>query len=501
MSVDENISHAYTARDTIFINHITLFSSMVLDKLKNSLQETINKISGSLFVDDKLINELVKDLQRALLHADINVKLVFEIAKNIKTRIKDEQTPAGLSKKDHLIHILYEELTQIVGGEFEPITITKPNKNEPYIIMLVGLFGNGKTTSCGKLAKYYAKRGYKVGMVSTDTWRPAAYEQLKQLGAQIDVPVFGDPTQKTPTDIFTKFKSEYDQFDILLVDTAGRDAMNDELVAEIKELNAVVQSHYTLLVLNADIGQAAQKQAELFHEHTDVKGVIVTKLDGTAKGGGALTACSVVGAPVKFIGIGEKISDLEEFKPKNFVGQLLGMGDMEKLLAKAEEAFDGEDAQDLGKRLMKGDFTLIDLYEQMKAMKKMGSMSSIMNMIPGMGNMNIPKDMLTQQEGKMEGWRIIMDSCTQAELEDPTIMSPSRIERIVKGSGTTEREVRDMLKQHKQSKKMMKMFKGMGNVDGAVDGQISQKQQAKMMKKMGNMKNVMKQLGKGGMNF
>ncbi len=473
----------------------------MLDKLKNSLQDTIHKLSNALFIDDKLITELVKDLQRALLQADINVKLVLEIAQNIKKRIKEDKTPPGLSKKDHLTHILYEELSNIVGGEFVPITVTRPSKTEPFTIMLVGLFGNGKTTTAGKLAKYYAKRGFKIALLSTDTWRPAAFAQLQQLGKQVDVPVFGDPTLKDPTAIYAKFKPKLTEFDIVIVDTAGRDALNEELVTEIIALRESVNAQETLLVINADIGQAAQKQAELFHTHCNVTGVIVSKLDGTAKGGGALTACRIVGAPVKFIGVGEKIDDLEEFKPKNFIGQLLGMGDLEKLLAKAEEAFDQEDAQDLGKRLLKGEFTLIDLYEQMLAMKKMGPLNKIVDLIPGFSSAQIPKEMLASQEGKMEDWKIIMDSCTKKELEDPLILNPSRIDRIAKGSGRTEQEVRELVKHYKQSKKMMKAFKGMGSLD-SIDkdpSQMSQKDQARMMKKMGNFKNIMKQMGKGKM--
>jgi signal recognition particle subunit SRP54 len=472
----------------------------MFDALKSSLSATIKKISNSLFVDDKLINELVRDLQRALLSADINVKLVFAIAQNIKDRIKNEQTPSGLSKKDHLIHILYDELTQIVGGEFSPITITRPEKNKPFVFMMVGLFGNGKTTTCGKLAKYYIKRGYKVGMISTDTWRPAAYEQLRQIGKQIDVPVFGNPSAKSPVDIFNQFSNKYAEFDILIVDTAGRDALNEELVTEITELNTAVAPHQTILVLNADIGQAAQKQAELFHTHCSITGVIVTKLDGTAKGGGALTACHVVGTPIKFIGVGEKVDDFEEFKPKNFIGELLGMGDLEKLLTKASEAFDKEETADLSKRMLKGEFTLIDLYDQMQAMKKMGPLNKLVELIPGMGGAQIPKELLANQEGKMESWKFIMDSCTKLELEDPTIMNPSRIMRVARGSGREELEVRELIKHYKQSKKMMKMFKGvaggMENFDGDPSS-MSQKDQARMMKKMGNMKGLMQQMSKG----
>ncbi len=471
---------------------------MVLDSLSNSLKNTIQKVKNALFVDDTLINELVKDLQRSLLQADINVSLVLTIAKNIKETLKTQSAPQGLSQKDYLIHVVYTELATILGGEFKPITITRPSKKKPFTIMLVGLFGNGKTTTAGKLAKYYTKRGFKVAMVSTDTWRPAAYEQLKQTGEKIQVPVFGDVSQKNPAKIYTSFEKEFAEFDILLVDTAGRDALNDELITEISTLHKTVQPQETLLVMNADIGQSAQKQATTFHEHCGVTGVIITKLDGTAKGGGALSACAITKAPVKFIGTGEKVDDFEEFKPKNFVGQLLGMGDLEKLLDKVQDAITEEDAEDLSKRLLKGEFTLIDLYEQMQAMKKMGPISKVMDLIPGMGSLQIPKEALNVQQEKITIWKYIMDSCTKKELEDPSIMTISRIERIAKGSGREEKEVREMIKHHKQSKKMMKAFKGMVPTDGGNGSEKqSEKQMQKAMKKMGNMKNLMKQMTHG----
>jgi len=232
-------------------------------------------------------------------------------------------------------------------------------------------------------------------------------------------------------------------------------------------------------VLSADIGQAAERQAKKFHETCNVTGVVITKLDGTAKGGGALAACAVTGAPVKFIGIGEKVDDLEEFKPKGFVGRLLGMGDLEALLEKAKDAITEEEAEDLGKKILKGEFNLIDLYEQMQAMKKMGSLSKIVEMVPGMGQLKLPKEVLHVQEGKLKKWRHIMDSCTKDELENPEEIARSKIERIAKGSGTTTAEVRELLKQYRMSKKVVKMFKG-----------NSAKGMEKMMKKMGGLKGL-----------
>ncbi len=432
---------------------------MVLDKLGSSLKETLSKIAKSLFVDEKLVNELVKDIQRALLQSDVNVKLVFELSTSIKKRALDEKVPAGISQREYLVTIVYEELTKFLGGEKNEIVIDKTKK--PFKIMMVGLFGNGKTTSISKIAKYYQKRGFKIATVGLDVHRPAAPEQLKQLSDKLSIPCFINEKEKNALKIYREFEKNYHEYDILLIDTAGRDALSQDLVEELSSLNKAIQPDEKLLVISGDLGQAAQKQAESFHASCGVTGVFITKLDGTAKGGGALSACAVTGAPVKFIGVGEKADDIEVFNPKGFVGRLLGMGDIEALLEKAHEAMNPETAEDLGRKMLKGDFNFLDLYDQMEAMGKMGPLSKIVEMIPGMGGMKIPKEMLEGQEGKLKKWKIIMSSCTKEELEDPEIISRERIDRIANGSGTSVGEVRELLKQYKQSKKMMKMMKGM----------------------------------------
>lgn len=453
---------------------------MVLDKLGDGLKATLRKITGATFVDEKLINEVVKDIQRALLQADVNVQLVFEVAKNIKERSLNEKPPSGLSMREHVVNIVYEELTVFVGGDFQPIEL----KKKPFLIMLVGLFGNGKTTTAGKLAHYYKKRGKKILLVQTDTWRPAAYAQLEQLAGQVDVDFAGKKDAKSPVDVIKETTPQYKDYDVVVIDTAGRDALSEELVQELKDINKSVTPDETLLVMNADVGQAARKQAELFHEECAVTGVIITKLDGTAKGGGALTACSVTGSPVRFIGIGEKIEDFEEFKPKGFVGRLLGMGDLETLLEKAKEAFDADDAQAIEARMMKGEFNLDDLYQQMEAMKKMGSLKKLMTMIPGLSQAQIPKDALDVQEEKLQQWRYIMDSMTKQEKARPEeTLNPSRYERIAQGSGQPESEIRALMKQYKQAKKMMKLMKGMSGSEKDVQ-KMMQKMQSKMGKKM-----------------
>jgi signal recognition particle subunit SRP54 len=440
---------------------------MVLDKLGDSLKSTLNKITKSIFVDEKLINELVKDMQRALLQSDTNVQLVFDLSKNIKERAK-ETAPAGVTKREQLIKIVYEELTHFLGREAKEIKISK----KPTQIMLVGLFGSGKTTTTGKLAKFYKKRGFKVAVIQTDTWRPAAYDQLQQLAKQVGVDFFGIKEEKDPVNIYLAFEKQLDQYDVVLVDTAGRDALSDELIAELDQLQKAVQADERLLVIAADIGQAAQKQAQAFHDTCHVSGVIVTKLEGTAKGGGALSACAVTDAPIVFIGVGEKVDDLEAFNPQRFVGRLIGFGDLESLLEKAKEVISEDDAKDMQEKFLKGNFNLVDLYDQMKALKKMGSFKKIMGMIPGMSNMKLPKEMLDVQEGKLEKWKIAMDSMTKQELENPDVMNADRVDRIASGAGLSLGDVRDLLKQYRQSKKVMKMFKG-------------EKDMNKLMKKMG----------------
>ena len=443
---------------------------MVLDKLGSSLKNTLKKITGSYAIDEKLINEIVKDIQRALLQADVNVRLVLELTKKIKESSLKENLVQGITKKEQIINIVYETLVEFLGGKGNRIDI----KKKPFKIMLVGLFGNGKTTTAGKLANYYKKRGNSIALLSTDTWRPAAFEQLKQLGKQIGVPVFGNPKIKNPEEIYKEYEEEIKKQDIIFIDTAGRDALNDELIEELNSINKTVQPDETLLVMGADVGQAAKTQAEKFNDTCNVTGVVITKLDGTAKGGGALTACSITNAPVKFIGVGEKIDDIEEFKAEGFVGRLLGMGDLEALLEKAKLAIKEEDAEVMKDKMLKGDFNLLDLSQQLESMNKMGSLKKIMSMIPGMGNMGLDDSMLNVSQDKMKYWKFLMNSMTQEELENPDILSGTRIKRIANGSGLDETELRALIKQYKQSKKMMKMMKG----------NMSEKGMQKMMQKM-----------------
>ena len=432
---------------------------MVLERLGSSLKNVLKRIAGAGLVDEKLVDEIVKEIQRALLQADVNVKLVFDLTKQIKERALKEKAPAGVTEKEKLVNIVYSELVKFLGDEKTEIKITD---KKPFKIMLVGLFGSGKTTTCGKLAKYYMKRGNKVALVGLDVHRPAAMDQIMQVGKQINVSVFTVKGEKDPVKIYKKFEPEFKKFDLLIIDTAGRDALSKDLIEELKKVHDAIKADESLLVISGDIGQTAEKQAKAFNEAGAITGVIVTKLDGTAKGGGALTACSATKAPINFIGVGEKVDDFETFNPKGFVGRLLGMGDIEALLEKTKEAISEEQAKDLGKKFLSGDFNFLDLYEQLAAVKRMGPIGKVMEMIPGFGKLKIPKELVEAQEGNLDKWKVIMQSMTKKELEDPDTITRERIDRVAKGAGVKPEEVRALLKQYRQSKKMMKMMKGKG---------------------------------------
>jgi len=428
---------------------------MVLDRLSDSLKNALKKLTSGK-VDKEAIRKLTEEIKKSLISADVSIKLAREISEKIQKRALKEKVAGGLTAKEHTLNIVYEELTLLLGDKFEEInTKTKPTK-----LMLIGLFGSGKTTTAGKLAKFYKKRGKKIALVQTDTWRPAAYAQLKQLSEALKVDFYGDPKETNPAKIYKSFEKDLEKYELIIVDTAGRDALNSELTDEIKAIDKSVSAQEKLLVLSGDIGQAAEKIAKSFHNSVGVTGVIITKLDGTAKGGGSISAAAVTGAKVKFIGVGEKLDALEEFKPKNFVSRLLGMGDIETLLEKAKDAIDSETAEKTAKNIMKGDMSFNDLYQQMEALQKMGPLGQIANMIPGMSKMNIPKSALKEQEEKMKVWKYLMDSMTNEEKDNPSLINESRIERITIGSGRELEEMRDLVKQYKHMKKMMKSISG-----------------------------------------
>lgn len=421
---------------------------MVLKDFGTSLKQTFRKIAGMSFVDKEAVEAIIQDLQRTMIMSDVDVGLVRDLSENIKKKVLGAKPPAGMSLKEYFIKILYDEIVKFLGAEKGEITLKKQK------ILLIGLFGCGKTTTIGKLARWFKVRGLRPGLVACDTHRAAAQEQLKQIGKKLEVNVYFEG--KKPEDI-AKNALKKGKEDILLFDSAGRDALDKELAKELKNLGKVIKPDEVLLVIPADIGQAARKQSEEFGKLVGITGIIVTKLDGTAKGGGALAAATVSGATVKFIGIGERLENLEIYDPTRFVSKLIGYGDIQGLLEKAKEI--GID-KEVSKKMLTGKFTLEDFYEQIKSMQKMGPLSKVMEMVPGASGMKLPKNLLDVQEEKMKKWKYAIDSMTRYEKENPDILSASRIKRIAKGSGLSESEIRSLLKYYKQAKKVMKLAKG-----------------------------------------
>jgi signal recognition particle subunit SRP54 len=323
--------------------------------------------------------------------------------------------------------------------------------------MLVGIQGSGKTTTAAKLARFYQKRGLKPALICADTYRPGAFAQLQQLASRVNVPVFGDPQNKDPVKVVSEGLKQFTDKDLIIVDTAGRHKEERELIKEMKTLEQKVKPNEIVMVIDGTIGQQALVQAKTFHEATPIGAILVTKLDGSARGGGALSAVAATGAPIKFIGTGEKIEDIESFIPSRFVGRLLGMGDLETLLEKVKEA-EIKVPEKKAKAILSGKFTLTDMYEQFEAVKGMGPFRKVLQMLPGM-SANVPEEMLNTAEDRLEKWRVIIQSMRPEEKENPKLFNSSRVKRVARGSGTTEKDVKDLLKQYVMMRKMMKMFK------------------------------------------
>ena len=452
----------------------------MLETLSSALKKGFNKIAGAVFIDKKTIETVVKDLQRALIQADVNVHLVKELGDKIKKAAEDEKIK-GIERKEHLIKILHDEILNLLGNEKKELEIKKGNKTK---IMLIGLYGAGKTTTIAKLASYYQKRGLKVAMLGLDVHRPAATDQLEQLGKQAKIQVFTDKNEKNPIKIYNTYKDKLEKFDLIIIDTAGRHSLDKELVSEIKTLTKTIKPDYKLLTIQADIGQAAKQQASEFQKAADINGVLITRMDSTAKAGGALTACNETKAPVYFIGTGEKINDIESFNPKSFISRLLGLGDLEGLLEKVKSATDEKSQKKLKEKLEKGSFNLRDLQEQLKSMSGMGSLSKIAEMIPGLGKAKIPDNLLGTQEDKMKKWQHAIDSMTEEEINNPELLEKqtSRLSRIAKGSGTSTSDIRQLIKQYKLLKEMTEG----GNMENFDPSQgLNQKQMMKLARKFG----------------
>ena len=427
----------------------------MLDSLKEGLQAAVRKLVGANTVDEKVVKEFVRDLQRALIQADVNVKMALEVTERVQRRALEEKQSAGVTKKDQVVSILYEELARLLGGEGR----LQLDKNRTSVLVMLGVQGSGKTTTTAKLARLYNKRGFRVGVVAADTFRPGAVAQLRTLASASGVEVYSDDKEKDSVKIAREgTKSFKDSKNLIIVDTAGRHKEEKGLLQEMKEVVGAVKPDATVLVIDGTIGQQCYSQAQAFHQTAPVGGIVVTKLDGAAKGGGALAASAATGAKVFFIGTGERIDDLEEFAPTRFVGRLLGMGDLRALMDMVKQA-DLQVDEKMTQRVMSGKMTMDDLLVQFDQMKKFGSLKKVLEHIPGFsGQVNVQE--LDKAEGRVKVYRSIIQSMTGGEKADPDSINSSRLKRIARGSGRSEKDVRELLTRYKQMKSLVKTSKG-----------------------------------------
>ena len=442
----------------------------MLDNLRTGLRSALKKIVGASDINEEIIESLCKDVQRALLQSDVNVRLVLTITNNLKFRALNEQPVKGLSRKDHIITILYGELANLLGYTGETIkSIDKIQRlqdedlsfkaGEQNIVLMLGIQGSGKTTVTGKLARWLTRHGYRVAVIGADTWRPGALTQLKTNCGKVNVEVFGDEEDKDAVSIVKNGLEHFRKqvLDVIIIDTAGRHKEERGLLEEMKTMYEVSEPDVVLLVVDGTIGQQAYNQAKAFHEAAPVGGIVISKLDGTAKGGGVIAASAATGARVMFIGTGERIDDLEQFSPTHFVGRILGMGDIKALLEMAKSLeLQADEGQ--AKRLLGGKMTIEDFYAQMENVGKMGFKNVIDN-LPGLSGM-VKDDQLDALQEKMEKWRFIIQSMTKIEKRSPDIMNDSRRKRVARGSGMTEHDVKELIKQYTNSRTMMKQAKG-----------------------------------------
>ncbi|MEM1956178.1 MAG: signal recognition particle receptor subunit alpha [Candidatus Caldarchaeum sp.] len=422
--------------------------------LGKTLKEAFQRFLASPSADRNAVEELVRGVQRSLLVADVRVELVSKLSERIKERALAEKLPPGVSRKDHVAKIVYEELTSLLGRK--PVKLS-PDGKKPYVVMLLGIQGTGKTTTAAKLANYLKTSGYKVGVVCADTYRPAAYVQLQQLLKPRGVEVYGEPGVSDPVEIARRGVEFFRTMgvDFIIVDTAGRHRSQEELMDEMRRLGKAIQPDENILVIDGTIGQQAGVHAAAFHEAAPVGSIIITKLDTSAKGGGALSAVAETGAVVKFIGVGEAVEDFEPFNPGGYVASLLGMPDIESLVERVRTA-EVEMDEERMKTILTGRFTLEDMVSQLSSLTKLGPLKKILGKLslPGMDALSDTE--FEKAEERIKKWTAVVKSMTAKEKQEPAIIDSSRIRRIARGAGVSERDVRELLKSFQASRKMMK---------------------------------------------
>ena len=435
---------------------------MAFEGLSSKLQDFTRKLKGKSRITESDLKEMLREVKLALLEADVNYKIVKDFTSTIQEKALGQDVLKSLTPGQQVIKIVKDELVELLGGTDSKINFTP---NPPTVIMLVGLQGSGKTTTAGKLANLLRKQGKKPLLVACDVYRPAAIKQLQVVGNQLNIPVYSNETTK---DVVRIAKEAYNTAisklnDVIILDTAGRLHIDEELMQELKNLKASAKPHEILLVVDSMTGQDAVNVATTFNENVGIDGVVLTKLDGDTRGGAALSVKKVTGRPIKFAATGEKLSDIEEFHPDRMASRILGMGDVLSIIEKAEETFDIEEAEKLEKQLRKGEFDLNDYLAQLKQIKKMGSFSSILKMIPGLNKF---KD-LKVDDKEFTRIEAIISSMTDKERRNPKILNGSRRIRIAKGSGTTVQQINQFMKSFEMTQTMMKKMKtekGMKNV-------------------------------------
>lgn len=432
---------------------------MAFEGLSSKLQETFKKLKGKGKLSEKDVKDAMREVKLALLEADVNYKVVKDLINSISARAVGQEVMESLTPGQHVIKIVHEELIALMGNSETKLNYSS---SPPTIIMLIGLQGAGKTTMAGKLALHLKKQGKKPLLVAGDIYRPAAIKQLEVLGAQIEVPVFSLGDKVSPVDIAKGGIENAKKLgrDYVIIDTAGRLHIDDALMGELRDIKSTVNPNEILLVVDSMTGQDAVNVAEQFNTSLDITGVVLTKLDGDTRGGAAISVRAVTGKPIKFVGLGEKLSEIEIFHPDRIASRILGMGDVLSLIEKAQEVMDEKSAQELEQKIMNSQFTLEDFLSQMQQVKKMGSMQDILKMIPGVDASKLGEIDLDGKE--LSHTEAIIRSMTAKERISPAIINASRKKRIAAGSGTSIQEVNKLLSGFEQSKKMMKQFAGMG---------------------------------------
>ena len=432
----------------------------MFENLSEKIERSFKLLKGEGKITEINIAEALKDIRRALLDADVSYKIAKQFCDDVKKKALGQNVLTAVKPQQMIVKIVHDELAALMGSEYSDINI----KGQPAVVLVAGLNGSGKTTFCGKLAlNIKSKRGTKVLLAACDTFRPAAIEQLKTLGAQVGVTVYTEEGVKDPISIAKNaiHKAKAEGYPVVIVDTAGRLAVDKELMDEISALHAAVKPSETLFVVDAMTGQDAVETAKAFNERLDFDGVVLTKMDGDTRGGAALSIRAVTGKPIKFISTGEKMEALDVFHPERVADRILGMGDVVSLVEKAQEAYDEKEARELKKKLAKDQFTLMDFYNQIQQVKKMGDIKELASMLPGVGK--AIKDVDIDNEKAFKGIEAIIMSMTPAERERPEIINGSRRKRIADGSGTSLQEVNKLLKQFEGTRKAMKQFMG-GNM-------------------------------------